>query len=57
MEVLPVMGTKTIEPKLYLSLNAAVQRNHIVRRLASAVDFGFVLGLITTYTATQVSRQ
>jgi len=51
------MGTKTIEPKLYLSLNAAVQRNHIVRRLASAVDFGFVLGLITTYTATQVSRQ
>ena len=46
-----MMGTKTVEPKLYLnfSLDAAVPRNHIVRRLASAVDFRFVYGLVKKY--------
>ena len=41
------MGSKAVEPKLYLSfsLDAAVPANHIVRRLAAAVDFGFVRGL------------
>jgi hypothetical protein len=33
-----MMGTKTVEPKLYLnfSLDAAVPRSHIVRRLAES---------------------
>jgi len=41
------MGSKAVEPKLYLSfsLDAAVPANHIVRRLAAAVDFGFVRSL------------
>lgn len=45
------MGTKTVEPKLHLnfSLDAAVPPSHIVRRLASAVDFGFVKGLVKQY--------
>jgi transposase len=43
-----MMGKKAIEPKLYLnfSLDAAVPANHLVRRLAAAVDFGFVRGLV-----------
>src|ERR671936_313665 len=43
-----MMGVKTVEPKLYVSfsLDAAVPRNHLVRRLAAAVDFGFVRGLV-----------
>src|SRR5438552_4396797 len=46
-EVPPLMGSKAVEPKLYLSfsLDAAVPANHIVRRLAAAVDFGFVRSL------------
>src|SRR5947209_9708430 len=46
-EVAPLMGSKAVEPKLYLSfsLDAAVPANHIVRRLAAAVDFGFVRNL------------
>ena len=49
-----MMGTKSVEPKLYLnfSLDAAVPRNHIVRRLASAVDLGFVYGLVKKYYST-----
>ena len=45
------MGRKTVEPKLYLnfSLEAAVPRNHLVRRLASAVDFSFVPSLVKKY--------
>src|SRR6266511_2530749 len=41
------MGSKAVEPKLYLSfsLDAAVPTNHIVRRLAAVVDFGFVRSL------------
>jgi len=41
------MGSKAVEPKLYLSfsLDAAVPANHIVRRLAAVVDFGFVRSL------------
>ncbi len=41
------MGSKAVEPKLYLSfsLEAAVPANHIVRRLAAVVDFGFVRSL------------
>jgi transposase len=47
-EVPPMMGTKLVEPKLYLSfsLDAAVPRNHLVRRLAAVVDFQFVRGLV-----------
>jgi hypothetical protein len=43
-----MMGHKAIEPKLYLSfsLDAAVPANHLVRRLASVVDFHFVHGLV-----------
>lgn len=42
------MGNKAIEPKLYLSfsLDAAVPTNHLVRRLAAAVNFEFVRGLV-----------
>src|SRR5258708_12340721 len=41
------MGSKAVEPKLYLSfsLDAAVPANHIVRRLAAAVDWGCVRSL------------
>src|SRR5258708_5518998 len=41
------MGSKAVEPKLYLSfsLDATVPANHIVRRLAAVVDFGFVRSL------------
>src|SRR5947208_14269882 len=46
-EVAHLMGSKAVEPKLYLSfsLDAAVPANHIVRRLAAAVDFGFFRSL------------
>ena len=46
-----MMGQKTVEPKLYysFSLDQAVPRNHLVRRLAAAVDFGFVYGLVRHY--------
>ena len=42
------MGSKAVEPKLYLSfsLDAAVPDKHVVRRLAAAVDFGFVRSLV-----------
>jgi transposase len=45
------MGSKAVEPKLYLnfSLDAAVPEKHIVRRLAAAVDFGFVRSLVGKY--------
>ena len=41
------MGSKAVEPKLYLSfsLDAAIPENHLVRRLTAAVDFGFVRSL------------
>lgn len=43
-----MMGRKAVEPKLYLSfsLDAAVPANHLVRRLATAVNFDFVRGLV-----------
>jgi transposase len=43
-----MMGSKAVEPKLYLSfsLDAAIPANHLVRRLAAAVDFEFVRGLV-----------
>ena len=46
-----MMGQKTAQPKLYysFSLDAAVPRNHVVRRLAAAVDFSFVYGLVRRY--------
>ncbi len=46
-----MMGTKTVKPKRYLnfSLDATVPRNHLVRRLAAAVDFRFVHGLVGKY--------
>lgn len=42
------MGSKTVEPKLYLnfSLDAAVPGNHLVRRLAATLDFAFVHPLV-----------
>jgi transposase len=42
-----MMGRKTAQPKLYVSfsLDEAVPPNHLVRRLAAAVDFSFVRGL------------
>jgi transposase len=45
------MGSKAVEPKLYLnfSLDAAVPERHIVRRLAAAVDFGFVRSLVNKH--------
>lgn len=45
------MGSKAVEPKLYLSfsLDAAVPEKHIVRRLAAAVDFGFVRILVNKH--------
>lgn len=49
-----MMGSKAIEPKLYLSssLDAHVPPNHLVHRLAAAVDFDFVRGLSASTTAT-----
>lgn len=46
-----MMGRKVAEPKLYVSfsLDAAVPPNHLVRRLAQAVDFSFVHGLVQRY--------
>ena len=46
-----MMGMKAVEPKLYLSfsLDDAVPRNHLVRRLAAAVDFRFVHGLVRQF--------
>jgi transposase len=50
-EVAPMMGEKAVEPKLYVnfSLDGAVPSNHVVRRLAAAVDLGFVRGLTRRY--------
>lgn len=47
-EVAPMMGLKAVEPKLYISfsLDQAVPSNHLVRRLAAAVDFGFIRSLV-----------
>ncbi len=43
-----MMGLKTVQPKLYLnfSLDNVVPANHLVRRVAAAVDFEFVRGLV-----------
>src|SRR5260370_21809847 len=51
LEVPPLMGSKAVEPKLYLnfSLDAAVPEKHIVRRLAAAVDFRFVRSLVNKH--------
>jgi transposase len=45
------MGSKAVEPKLYLSfsLDAVVPEKHVVRRLAAAVDFGFVRSLVNKH--------
>ena len=46
-----MMGSKAVEPKLYLnfSLDSAVPEKHIIRRLAAAVDFGFVRSLVNKH--------
>jgi transposase len=46
-----MMGSKTTEPKLFVSfdLDAQVPRHHVVRRIAEAVDFGFVRDLARPY--------
>src|SRR5258708_34971160 len=51
-EVAPLMGSKAVEPKLYLnfSLDAAVPANHIDRRLAAAVGLGVVRRLTTVHS-------
>src|SRR5260370_21186182 len=43
-----MMGSKAIEPKLYLSysLDANIPPNHLVRRLAAAIDLDFVRSLV-----------
>lgn len=43
-----MMGSKAVEPKLYLSfsLDANIPPNHLVRRLAATVDFDFVRRLV-----------
>ncbi len=45
------MGLKTAQPKLCysFSLDQAVPSNHLVRRLAAAIDLGFVRGLVRLY--------
>src|ERR1700724_2444482 len=46
-----MMGSKATEPKLFLSfdLDSQVPRRHILRRLAEAVDLGFVRELGKAY--------
>lgn len=46
-----MMGQKTAQPKLYISfsLDQAVPANHFVRRLAAAIDFSFVHGLVSRH--------
>lgn len=46
-----MMGSKATEPKLFLSfdLDSQVPRRHILRRLAEAVDLGFVRELAKPY--------
>ncbi|MGA8922048.1 MAG: transposase, partial [Candidatus Dormiibacterota bacterium] len=54
-EVAPMMGLKAVEPKLYISfsLDSAVPSNHLVRRLAAAVDLDFIRSLVkNTYSHT-----
>jgi len=43
-----MMGQKTVEPELYInfSLDAAVPPDHLVRQLASCVDFSFIRPLV-----------
>ena len=43
-----MMGLKTVEPELYInfSLDAAVPPEHLVRQLASCVDFSFIRPLV-----------
>src|SRR6266702_8458672 len=43
-----MMGSKAVEPKLYLSysLDANIPPNHLVRRLGAALDFDFVRVLV-----------
>src|SRR5260370_29459536 len=47
-EVAPMMGLKAVERKVYMSfsLDAAVPSNHLVRRLAAAVEFTFIRSLV-----------
>jgi transposase len=46
-----MMGSKAVEPKLFISfdLDSQVPRNHILRRIAEAVDFSFVKELAKPY--------
>jgi len=46
-----MMGQKSTEPKLYysFSLDAAVPSDHILRKVASCVDFSFVRGLTSRF--------
>lgn len=42
-----MIGQKSTEPKIYycFSLDASVPSDHIIRKVASCVDFSFVRGL------------
>lgn len=46
-----MMGRKAAQPELYVSfsLDAAVPRHHIVRKIAAAIDFEFVRSLAVPY--------
>ena len=46
-----MMGRQTAEPELYVSfsLDEAVPRRHILRKIAACVDFQFVHGLAEPY--------
>jgi len=46
-----MMGRKTAQPELYVSfsLDAAVPRHHVLRKIAAIVDFEFVRSLAASY--------
>ena len=46
-----MMGRKAAQPELYVSfsLDAAVPRHHILRKIAAAIDFEFVPSLVAPY--------
>jgi hypothetical protein len=54
-----MMGQKTAQPKLYVSfpLDGTIPPNHLVRRLANVLDFGFVRGLTRRFYSHTGSAQ
>src|SRR5437870_13468250 len=58
-EVRPWMGEHDFGTKLYyqLSLDRLVPQDHLLRRIAAAVDFSFVRSLCRPITATPVSHR